>query len=129
MRTILHHPDTAILSTAGALLAVTFAFGWIAAPMFGLLLTAAVVAGIGFLALRFPTPFCVAWMVITGMSLEMALADLIGDQAYQPTIAIIKGIEIGLGGLCILRFGPRLDPLCSALAKLNTTTAATRAWA
>ena len=80
MRTILHHPDTAILGTAAALLAVTFAFGWVAAPLFGLMLAAAVVAGIGFLALRFPTPFCIAWMVITGMSLEMAFADLIGDQ-------------------------------------------------
>ncbi|HEY4173027.1 MAG TPA: O-antigen ligase family protein, partial [Rhodopila sp.] len=55
---------------------------------------------------------------ITAMSLEMTFADLIGDQAYQPTIALIKGIEIGLGGLCILRFGPRLDPLCPAWAFL-----------
>ena len=31
------------------------------------------------------------------MSLEMTFADLLGDEAYQPTIAVIKGIEIGLG--------------------------------
>jgi O-antigen ligase len=118
MRTILHHPDTAVLGTAAALLAATLACGLLAAPLFGLLLATAVVAGIGFLALRFPTPFCVAWMVITGMSLEMALADLIGDQAYQPTIAVIKGTEIALGCICVLRFGPRLDPLCPAWAFL-----------
>lgn len=48
----------------------------------------------------------------------MTFADLIGDQAYQPTIALIKGIEIGLGFLCVLAFGPRLDPLCPAWAFL-----------
>jgi O-antigen ligase len=119
MRALLHHPDTAILGTAATLLAMTFACGLLVPALFELLLTAAVVAGIGFLALRFPTPFCVAWMVVTGMSLEMAFADLIGDDAYQPTIALIKGIEIGLGCLCVLRFGPRLDPLCPAWAFLT----------
>jgi O-antigen ligase len=118
MRAILEHPDTALLTTAAALLAATLACGLFAEPLFGLLLAAAVVCGIGFLALRFPTPFCIAWMVVTGMSVEMAFADLIGDQAYQPTIALIKGIEIALGCVCVLRFGPRLDPLCPAWAFL-----------
>ncbi|HEY4172906.1 MAG TPA: hypothetical protein VGM42_07740, partial [Rhodopila sp.] len=110
MRAILHHPDTAILAAAAALLTAILACGLLIPPLFGLLLGAAVLAGAAFLVHRFPTPFCVVWLVITAMSLEMTFADLIGDQAYQPTIALIKGIEIGLGGLCILRFGPRLDP-------------------
>jgi O-antigen ligase len=118
MRAILEHPDTAILGTAAALLLATLACGLFAAPLFGLLLAAAVVGGIGFLALRFPTPFCIAWMVVTGMSVEMAFADLAGDQTYQPTIALIKGIEIALGCVCVLRFGPKLDPLCPAWAFL-----------
>jgi len=118
MRAILEHPDTAILGTAAALLLATLACGLFAAPLFGLLLAVAVVVGIGFLALRFPTPFCITWMVVTGMSVEMAFADLIGDQAYQPTIALIKGTEIALGCVCVLRFGPKLDPLCPVWAFL-----------
>ncbi len=116
MRAILHHPDTPILGAAGGLMAATLACSLIAPPLFGLLLTVSVGAGIAFLALRFPTRFCVAWLLITGMSLEMTLHDLVGDEAYQPTIALIKGIEIGLGLLCILRFGPKLDLLCPAWA-------------
>ena len=48
----------------------------------------------------------------------MALHDLVGEEAYQPAIAAIKAAEIGLGLLCALRFGPRLDPLCPAWAFL-----------
>ena len=118
MRAILHHPDTSVLGAAAALLAMMFACGLLAPPLFGLLLAACVVAGVGFLALRFPVPFCVVWLFVTGMSLEMAFGDLIGDATYQPAIAVIKGIEIGLGLLCMLRFGPRLDPLCPAWAFL-----------
>ena len=118
MRAILHHPDTAMLGAAAALLAAILSCGLLIPPLFGLLLGAVIAAGIGFLVLRFPTPFCVVWLVITAMSLEMTFADLIGDQAYQPTIALIKGIEIGLGGLCAVSFGPRLDPLCPAWAFL-----------
>jgi O-antigen ligase len=118
MRAILHHPDRAILGAAAGLLTLILACGLLIPPLFGLLLGAVVAAGIGFLALRFPTPFCVVWLVVTGMSLEMTFADLVGDQAYQPTIALIKGIEIGLGCLCVLSFGPRLDPLCPAWAFL-----------
>jgi O-antigen ligase len=118
MRAILLHPDTAILGAAAVLLAAMLACGLLVPPLFGVLLGGVVVAGIAFLVLCFPTPFCVAWLVITGMSLEMTFADLIGNEAYQPTIAVIKGIEIGLGCLCVLRFGVKLDPLCPAWAFL-----------
>ena len=123
MRTILHHPDTSILGAAAALLAAILACGLLSPPLFGLLLAASVVTGIGFLALRFPTGFCVAWLLVTGMSLEMTLHDVVGDETYQPTIAVIKGIEIGLGFVCVLRFGPKLDPLCPVWAFLAMLTA------
>jgi O-antigen ligase len=116
MRAILHHPDAPILGAAAATLAAILACGLIAPPTFVLLLAASVVAGVAFLALRFPIPFCVVWLLVTGMSLEMAVGDLLGVEAYQPTIAVIKGAEIGLALLCVLRFGPRLDMFCPAWA-------------
>ncbi|HEY0182736.1 MAG TPA: hypothetical protein VGC09_08000, partial [Rhodopila sp.] len=116
MRTILGRPDTPVIATAAALLAVGLGFGLVVPSVFAVALAASVVAGGVFFALRFPAPFCAAWLLVAGMSLEMAFADLVGPDAYQPTIAIIKGAEIGLALLCVLRFGPRLDPLCPAWA-------------
>ena len=116
MRAILDHPDSLVLGAGAAVLAIVFGCGLLAPPLFGLMLAGAVLAGIGFLALRFPTLFCVTWLLIAGMSLEMTLHDLIGETAYQPTIAVVKGIEIGLGLICMLRFGARADLLCPALA-------------
>lgn len=50
MRAILHHPDTTILVAAAATLAIALACGLFAPPLFTLLLTACVVAGVAFLA-------------------------------------------------------------------------------
>jgi O-antigen ligase len=116
MRAMLHHPDMAILCTAAVVLAAILGCGLLVPPLFSLLLAACVAGGIAFLALCFPTPFCITWLLVTGMSVEMASADFFGDATYQPVIAIIKGTEIALGLLCILRYGPRLDPFCPAWA-------------
>ena len=110
--------DTAILGTAAALLAASLACGLVVPPLFAVLLVAAVLAGIGILVLRFPTGFCVAWLLVTGMSLEMTAHDLIGDESYQPVIAAVKGVEIALGLVCVVRFGSKLDLLCPAWAFL-----------
>jgi O-antigen ligase len=118
MRAILTRPDAPVLGTAMLFLAGALACGLIAPALFWLSLLAAVAAGIAFLALRLPAAFCVVWLLVTGMSLEMAAHDLIGDEAYQPVIAGIKGIEIALALVCALRFGPKLDPLCPAWAFL-----------
>ena len=118
MRAVLHHPDTSVLLAAMALLAAALGFGLLASPLLDLATVAAVLAGIGLLAVRFPTFFCVTWLLITGMSLEMAVHDLVGADSYQSAIALIKGVEIGLGLLCVIRFGPRLDPFCPAWAFL-----------
>lgn len=116
MGAILRHPDTAILGVATALLAASLMCGLLLPQLFALLLAAAVAGGISFLALRFPTPFCIVWLLVTSMSLEMTFAEVAGDQTYQPVIAVTKGTEMVLGLLCVLRFGPRLDPLCPAWA-------------
>ena len=114
MRAIADHPDVSILTAAAALLTAALACGLLAPSLFEMLLAAAVLACLGFLAFRFPTQSCVLWLLVTAMSLEMAFADWVGDAAYQPVIAVIKAIGIGLGCLCVLRFGPKLDLLCPA---------------
>jgi O-antigen ligase len=116
MSALAARPDTMLLAAAAALLAATLACGLAAPPVFGLLLAGAVTAGIGFLALCFPTGFCVAWLLLTGMTLEMALHDMVGPETYQPTIAVVKAAEIVLGLVCMIRFGPKLDLLCPAWA-------------
>jgi O-antigen ligase len=123
MPVLLNRPDTAILSIAATLLAASLATGVIAPPVFWLFLMGSVAAAILCLALCFPTGFCVAWLLITGMTLEMALNDLIGVEAYQPVIAVVKSTEIGLGLVCMIRFGPKLDPLCPAWAFMAMTAA------
>ncbi len=112
-----------IVGVAAMFLAALVACSLIAPPLFTVLLASLVVAGIVFLAFCFPTPFCVAWLLVTGVTLEMALHDLIGDASFQPAIAVIKGIEILLGLICMARFGPVLDPLCPAWAFLAMTGA------
>lgn len=111
MRAILHHPDVAILSVAAGVLALALAAGMVEPAAFGVALAGAVVAGLGFLAFCFPTQATVLWLLITGMSLEMTLHDLVGDAAFQPTIAAVKGTGLALAGLCALRFGVRADVL------------------
>ncbi|HEY4042249.1 MAG TPA: O-antigen ligase family protein [Rhodopila sp.] len=119
----LARPDALIPAAAGGLLAVCLGLGLISPPSFGMALTASVAGAIGFVALCFPTGCCVAWLLVTGMSLEMAFNDIVGTETYQPVIAVVKGVEIGLGLLCLVRFGPKMDPLCPAWAFLAMTVA------
>jgi O-antigen ligase len=86
--------------------------------LFGLALAGAVAAGGVFLVFCFPTRATVVWLLVTSLSLEMTLHDLIGERAFQPTIAAAKGFELLLATVCVLRFGLRLDPLSPAWAFL-----------
>jgi O-antigen ligase len=90
----------------------------LAPPLFWLLLAAAAAACIGGLALRFTPQATAAWLVVTGASLEMAAIDWFGPDAFQPTIAAMKGAGLGLALLAALRYGPRLDPFNPAFAWL-----------
>jgi O-antigen ligase len=116
-------PDSFILGAAAAQLAAFISCSLIDPPLFVFALAASVMAGLLFLAFCFPMRFCVAWLLVTGMTLEMALHDLVGDGIFQPAIAAIKGIEIGLGLICVIRFGPVLDPFCPAWAFLAIAAA------
>ena len=63
-----------------------------------------------------PPLFTAAWLLVTAASLEMTAVDVLGQDAYQPTIALIKAIGIGLAIVAVLRYGPRLDPFNPAFA-------------
>lgn len=71
-----------------------------------------------FLAFRHTVGFCVVWLLIAGSTLEMTLGDWFGIELYQPIIAAVKAAEIGLGLICVLRFGPRMDLFNPAFAYL-----------
>jgi O-antigen ligase len=117
-----NNPDRGMQCAAALLLAVGFACGLIAPPLFWLALAASVAVGVAFLAYRHSTGFCVAWFLVAGTSLEMTAFDLFGDAMFQTTIATVKGVEIVLALLCALRFGVRLDafnPVWAYLAILG----------
>jgi O-antigen ligase len=104
-----NNPDRAILGAAALLLAVAFAFGLIAPPLFWLALVGTVALAIVFLAYRYSTGFCVVWLLVTAASLEMTMLDLVGDEMYRTTIVVVKGTGIALAVLSALRFGACLD--------------------
>ena len=119
MRTALTAPlgdATLIGLAAGGLLAAALACAVFAALLFWLVMIAASAAAILFLAFRFTAAFTAAWLLVASASLEMTAVDLLGEAYYQPTIALVKGIGIGLAAISVLRYGPRLDPFNPALA-------------
>lgn len=75
-----------------------------------LLLTLFVVAAAALLAFSYNEAACVIWLIVTGCTLEMWLGDLLGPDAYQPIIAVVKTVGLLLALLAGLRFGSRLDP-------------------
>lgn len=83
----------------------------LAPALFWTALAAAAALGLAILAWRHLTAFCVAWLLIAGLTLEMTLRDLLDPQAFFTTIAAVKAAQIGLGLLLALRHGARLDPL------------------
>lgn len=95
---------------------MAFAAGLAGPPLFWAALASAMLAGVVFLAFRFTAGFCAGWLLLTGMSLEMSLHDLAGPEAFQPSIAAIKGAQIALAWVCMIRYGARPDILCPAWA-------------
>lgn len=113
----LHDVALVNLATTGFLL-FSLACAVFAPWLFWLLLTAAAAAGVMFLAYRFTPAFTAAWLLVAAASLEMAASDLVGHEAFQPTIAVVKGVGIGLAAVAALRYGPRLDLFNPAFAWL-----------
>ncbi len=89
--------------------ALMMATAWLSPTLLPDLVAACLVFGVLVLAYRHLTVAWQVWLLIAGLSMEMALSDLIGPEAFQPTIAAVKGIEIGLVAMMELRFGVVLD--------------------
>ncbi len=100
---------TVVHSLALGLLAVGLGCALFAPPLFWLLLLAVTAAGVLFLAWRHLATATAIWLLVTAATLEMALSDLVGPRAFQPTIAIVKASGLLLAALAVLRYGLRLD--------------------
>jgi O-antigen ligase len=112
------HPDMPLLASAALLLAAAFGCGLVMPALFWAALGASVLGGVAFMAYRHPAGFCAAWLLVTGMSLEMTLNELGGDAMFQPTIAVVKACGLALALLCALRYGLRFDRFNPAWAYL-----------
>jgi O-antigen ligase len=88
---------------------MTAATAWAAPPLLPGLVAAFLALGGLLYAYRHLTAVWVGWLLLTGLSLEMTLTDLIGPGAFQPTIAAVKAAEIGLVALTAIRFGVAAD--------------------
>lgn len=101
--------EGAVLALAVSAAGLMLAAAWLAPMLLPAVVIGLLAAGGLLLVWRHLTASCVAWVMVTGLTPEMTLTDLIGPEAFAPTIAAIKGTEIGLVTLMILRFGPLAD--------------------
>lgn len=108
--------ETPRVLAALAATALGLASAWLAPGLFWLLLTGLTVSGFLLLAWRFLPQATALWLMVTGLSPEMTLLDLIGPESFQITIAGLKAAQVGLAALCILRWGTDADPRNPALA-------------
>jgi len=116
---VLPLPDTALIAVlAAASLGALLSCALLAPALFWLLPPAATAAAILFLAFRFTPVLTAAWLLIAAATVEMTAADLLGEAYFQPTIALVKGIGLGLAAVAALRYGPRLDLFNPAFAWL-----------
>ncbi len=81
-----------------------------APSLFWLILAGGALAAASLLAFRYNAAASAAWLLVTGCTLEMSLGDLIGPDAYQPIVGLVKAAGLGLAVVAVLRYGPRFDP-------------------
>lgn len=105
MTTLLATRGTPALILVPGFAGVLAGTAWLFPALLPGLIAALLALGGILLAYRHLTVAWVLWLLVTGLSSEMALTDLIGPEAFQPTIAAVKATEIGLVTLTILRLG------------------------
>ena len=110
----LPQPDLGL--AIGAMFAAAAISAVVMPALFWLPLVAAAIVAAGILVYRHLVAVCVLWLLLAGLTLEMTLADLVGQGAYQSTIAAVKLAELGLALLCVVRYGPAPDLFNPGLA-------------
>lgn len=85
------------------------AAAWLAPLSLPLMIGGLLAGGMVVLAFHHLTAAWVAWLMLTGLSLEMTVTDLIGPEAFQAAIALEKGGELVLVVLTVLKHGVTLD--------------------
>jgi hypothetical protein len=116
----------ALIAVSG-LATVMAATAWLAPPLLPGVIGALLAPGCIVLACRHLTAAWLGWVVVAGLSPEMAAIEVIGPAAFQPVIAAIKAAEIGLVVLTILRVGlvlDRFNPAWAFAAMAATSTVA-----
>jgi O-antigen ligase len=108
--------ETPALIVVSGFAAVMAATAWLAPSLLPSLVGALLAAGFIALACCHLTAAWVGWLLVAGLSLENAVADVIGPDAFEAAIAAVKATEIGLVVLTILRTGLVLDPFNPAWA-------------
>ncbi len=108
-------PTLIILTGLSSIMA---GIAWLSPSLLPGLIASLLALGGILLAYRYLGAAWVGWVLVTGLSMEMALTDLIGPEAFQATIAADKATEIGLVALTILRLGAVSDRFNPAWAFL-----------
>lgn len=105
-----HADHAAALTVAGCgFFAASAALALMAPAQFWQLMAGTSALAVLFLVFRHTVACSVIWLLIAGATLEMTLVDLVGQPAFQATIAVVKAAEFGLGVVCVLRYGPQID--------------------
>ena len=105
MTTLLTTRGTTALILVPGIAGTMMGIAWLYPALLPGVILALLAFGVILLACRHLTAAWAGWLLVTGLSLEMALTDLIGPDAFQITIAVTKATEIGLVALTILRLG------------------------
>ncbi|HET6183762.1 MAG TPA: O-antigen ligase family protein [Acetobacteraceae bacterium] len=106
--------DLALRQSAAVALAMFLGAAAICAGLFPaafwVLMTGGLAAGALLVVWRRLELVSACWFVLAACTPEMALHDWIGPEAFQPTIAAVKGTGLLLALFCAMRFGPAADP-------------------
>ncbi len=105
---------TFIFLASGGFLLAMFAASLYNPRFLPVFLAAGTLLAIAVPVIRWPVATSAAWLLVAGSSPEMWLGDLMGQE--NTITAIVKVIGLALLGVCMIRYGARLDPFNPAYA-------------
>jgi O-antigen ligase len=127
MTTLFGTREASALIAVSGFVAIAAATAWFSPSLLPDLIAIPLALGGVVVAWRHLTAAWVGWLLVTGLSLEMTLGDVVGPEAYQVTIAAVKAAEIGLVVLTVMRtgiVGDWFNPVWAFLAMAGTAVVA-----